>query len=99
MGDDSYDLVLYAGGEDNRVKVTDVLASSPAQLAGLQVGDVILLYGEQPLFSPHDLIRLTREAALGSTVAMIVLRNGEELRVFVPGGGLGAAVIGTTGRP
>jgi hypothetical protein len=40
LGDEAYDLMLYAGGEPNRVKITDVMAGSPAQGVGLQPGDI-----------------------------------------------------------
>lgn len=99
IGNDSYDLMLYATGRNNRVILTDVLATSPALEAGLQSGDVILRYGGQRVFSASDLRRQTREDKAGATVALDVMRDGEELRVYLPRGPLGVRLRPTRRSP
>ncbi len=42
LGDESFDLLLYASGQKNRVAVQSLLDRSPATDAGLKAGDVIL---------------------------------------------------------
>jgi hypothetical protein len=46
LGDDRFDLLLYATGRKNRVAVSDLLEGSAAQRSGLQPGDEILSYAE-----------------------------------------------------
>ena len=89
IGEDAYDLMLYATGRNNRVVLSDVLATSPALAVGLRAGDVIMRYGGQRVFSASDLRRATRDDDAGATVAVDVLRDGEELRMYLPRGPVG----------
>jgi hypothetical protein len=89
VGDEAYDLMLYATGQDNRAVITDVLATSPALAADLQPGDVILRYDDRAIFAISELQGATRSGEVGTQVAIEVLRGSDELRVFVPRGPLG----------
>jgi hypothetical protein len=42
LGDDDYDLLLYASNRHNRVLLSNVLQNSPAAAAGIESGDVLL---------------------------------------------------------
>ncbi len=54
--------------------------SGPAQLAGVQPGDIILAVGNKPITSVEELRAATRKA--GDTVALLIQR--EEAQIFVP---------------
>jgi hypothetical protein len=99
LGDEAYDFMLYAGSEPNRVGVANVMHASPAQVAGLQPGDVILSYAGERLFAPSDLVRATLEVEPGGTVPVVVLRGGEEHQFSVPTGPLGVAITDSKGEP
>jgi hypothetical protein len=94
LGDETYDLMLYATGARNRVAVVETLATSPAEAANLQPGDVIVRYGGQNIYSVPDLKQAQRVGEAGDPVAIDVVRGGEEIRVFVPQGPLGARLQG-----
>lgn len=99
LGDEAYDLMLYASGEPNRVGVADVMYASPAQEVGLRPGDIILSYAGERLFTPPDLVRATIEVEAGGTAPVVVLRGGEEHRFSVPTGPLGVAIADAKGEP
>jgi hypothetical protein len=90
IGDETYDLLLYATGRSNRVVLSDVLSNSPAERAGLQAGDAILSYDGERVFASRELLRATTQGELGESVAVEVLRRGEVMRLYAPRGALGA---------
>ena len=94
LGDDDYDLMLYATGQNNRVLLSDVLQNSPAASAGIEPGDIVLRYGERPIFKPKDLLEATSEGKPGATVPVDLLRDGRPLRLYVSRGPLGARIQG-----
>ena len=89
VGDDAYDLLLYAAGRNNRVVLSGVLQNSPAAAAGLRPDDVVLRYDGRSIFSPHELRILTTTGKAGAATAVDVRREGEEVRLYVPRGPLG----------
>jgi S1-C subfamily serine protease len=92
LGDDDYDLLLYASSRNNRVLLSDILQNSPAAAAGIEPGDVLLRYDDQAIFEPRHLLTATTQGAAGSTVAVDLMRNGQSLRVYVRRGPLGARI-------
>jgi hypothetical protein len=92
LGDDDYDLLLYASGRDNRVRLSDVLQNSPAAAGGIEPGDIVVRYDGQAIFTGSDLIGATRQGSPGSTVPVDVLRNGQPRRVYVEQGPLGVRI-------
>jgi hypothetical protein len=92
LGDEVYDLVLYASGENNRVIVGDVLQSSPARRAGLEPGDVVLGYDGRRIFNGAELRGATAEGERGEVVAVEILRDGRPRQIIVPRGPLGVRV-------
>ena len=95
LGDEGYDLLLYASGRDNRVLLSDVLQNSPAAAAGIEPGDILDRYDGRKIFTSPELISATRQGAPGSTVPVDLVRNGEPLRVYVPQGPLGVRIRAT----
>ena len=89
LSDDDYDRMLYATGEKNRVVLAHLLHGSPAMDAGLRDGDVVLSYNDVRIFQPRDLQRATTTSAPAQLTPMLVLRDGEEIRVFLPAGPIG----------
>ncbi len=90
IGDPAYDVMLYATGANNRVRLVSTLASSPARAADLQPGDLILRYAGENVFRPADLQQASRRGKAGASVAVDVLRKGETIRFYLPRGPLGA---------
>lgn len=60
-----------------------VLAKSPADRAGLKVGDIITKLGGQPLQDSRDLQRIVAEQPLDEPVELEILRNGKAYRLPV----------------
>jgi hypothetical protein len=89
LGDDGFDLLLFATGRHNRIVVDDLLRDSPAERAGLQRGDEILSYGDRRVFRGPELKRATTEGTAGERVEIVVLRDGARARLWVPRGPLG----------
>jgi hypothetical protein len=89
LGDDDYDAMLYAAGRKNRVTVSDVLADSAADSAGLRKGDAVLQYGDERIFDAHALVLATRGGEPGALTEVRFERDGSVHRVFVPRGPIG----------
>ena len=89
LGDEAYDRYLFASGLPNRVQVNNVIATSAAERAGLQRGDVVLSYGGEPVFSSQQLVEMRSGGEPGTTVTMKILRGGEAMEVTMPRGPIG----------
>ena len=74
-------------GTDQRsaVIVVDVQAESPAAVAGLLVGDILVSLGGARITEPDDLRAVLRPHQVGETVTLSVARGGEprEIRLTV----------------
>jgi len=89
LGDDGFDLLLFATGRANRVVIEDVLAGSPGEQAGLQAGDVVIRYDTSRIFKPGELKRQTTAGELGERVSIDVLRGDEHVRIHSERGPIG----------
>lgn len=65
------------------VFLAEVNSGSPAEGAGLQVGDVLTSLGGRPLTGLADLIELLRERRIGESIDAEVERRGRTVRVSV----------------
>jgi hypothetical protein len=99
LGDDGYDRYLYEAGRNNRVAVASVISGSAAEAAGLDVGDVVLSYANQRIFTTTDLQKATREGSRGESVQVAARRGGELLALDIPRGPLGVTLIGVRSSP
>ncbi len=63
--------------------VAQVLAASPAEAAGVEVGDVILAYNGQPLHSSSELPPLVGSSPVDQASSLTVLRGGSEREIKV----------------
>jgi len=89
LGDDAYDKYLFASQQNNRVKVTSVMAGSPAESSGFESNDIILSYDDQKILNWADIRRVTLEGDINSYTNVNILRNGESMSLMVPRGTLG----------
>lgn len=60
------------------VEITKVDESSPAEKAGLKVGDVVQSYNGQRVEGTEQFVRLVRETPVGRTAQLGVVRNGSQ---------------------
>ena len=89
LGDERYDEYLIASGKNNRLKVSSVMAGSPAEAHGVENNDVFLYYDDRKIIDGNDL----RSAALGGDrdgfANIEILRDGNRMNLVVPHGTLG----------
>jgi len=57
------------------VLVNQVMPRSPAEAAGLQIGDLILSIEGRPVKDPRQLQQIIADAEIGKTLEVIVLRD------------------------
>ncbi len=66
------------GYEGKGFKLSGVSEGGPAQLAGLQGGDIMIKFGEKDLENIYDFMYAMSEFSPGDEVDVVVLREGEE---------------------
>jgi len=74
---------FFRAPEGAGVLVARVEPDSPADKAGVRVGDVILEAGGEEIESPTDLLRKALPAPEGEELALVLLRDGEKLELKV----------------
>jgi serine protease Do len=75
--------LLRSFGADHGVVVDSVQPGSPADRAGLKLGDVILAINDQPINSGNDLVEIVSGSKIGSRVKVEYLRDGKQLTTSV----------------
>jgi serine protease Do len=79
--------------------VSSVNEKSPADMAGLEPGDVILSFDGKPIERMRDLPRIVAETDIGTTVKVEVFRGGKQMTVEVTLGELEKAeLVGLVGE-
>ncbi|WP_433313653.1 trypsin-like peptidase domain-containing protein [Micromonospora chersina] len=68
--------VSVAGAEDGGALVSDVVAGSAAEKAGLQRGDVITRFGDRVINDSNDLVGAVQAGKVGDRVEVQFKRNG-----------------------
>ena len=68
---------------DSGVRVASVAAESPAAVAGIKEGDIVLAFDGHPIGGVDDLHRLLAEERIGVPAAVVVLRGGERRELTV----------------
>jgi hypothetical protein len=99
LGDEGYDWMLYGAGRHNRVLINDLLSRSPASRAGVEIGDVVLRYDGQSIFTAHELQAATQQGQAGISTRLEVLREGQVVTLSVPRGPLGVRLAPTRRAP
>lgn len=64
-------------------EVVEVVPGSPAEAAGLQVGDRVTSVDGQPVSSTESLVALVRAGRVGEEMELTILRGGQEMTVPV----------------
>jgi S1-C subfamily serine protease len=62
-------------GQDTGVQVIGITPNSPAHVAGLREGDVIVSLGQNPIASVDDIHRLLSRDAIGNRLDLVLLRD------------------------
>lgn len=99
LGESDYERYLEASGRPTSVGVQGLLASSPAERAGLRSGDQIVSYAGQRVFDLRELNALTLEGNAGESVVVEVRRDGQTLQLVMPRGPIGIFGGGFRGPP
>jgi hypothetical protein len=89
IGDEEYERYLQAKGRRTTVEISQVLASSPAEQGGLRVGDEIVAYGGERVFSLLELRSLTANRSPGEPILVEIRRDGQSMQLPVSGGDMG----------
>lgn len=63
------------------VMIKNVKHGTPAEVAGILPGDIVLSFAERKIHSTNQLFPLVREHAVGATVPIVVFRGGQEIRL------------------
>jgi putative serine protease PepD len=57
--------------------IAEVTADSPADEAGVEVGDIVIRANDRPISGLGSLVALIRDGKPGATITLVVLRDGE----------------------
>lgn len=99
LGDERYDLVLYAANFPNRVRVGEVLPGSAAEAAGFRGDDVIISYDGARVFRGQELYAAMTQRERGQDVALRVERDGQVVDLRLQTGALGMTLRPTVEKP
>ena len=92
LGDDAYDRYLFEAGRSNRVTIASIIPGSEAELAGVQVGDIIFSYANSRVFTTGELQSATRAGNRGELITLQVDRQGQSVSIEVARGPLGVTL-------
>ncbi len=98
IGDAEYEMYLEANDRPTAVSISNVMASSPGERAGLQFGDQIVSYDGQRVFSTWELVQRTMGGGDEGTVVIDLLRDGAPMQIVLPRGPIGVEVGRSRGR-
>jgi membrane-associated protease RseP (regulator of RpoE activity) len=83
---------------DGQVMIARVQAGSPANVASLLIGDVVVTADGTAVATASDLVKLVQAAAPGDVLSLELLRNGASVSADVTLGSASAALWGRFGR-
>ena len=73
-------LALELGAPDTRgVVIWRIHQASAAAMAGMEPGDVIVAFNDNPIEDPSDYARLLSDAPIGETITLGVIRGGNQI--------------------
>jgi serine protease Do len=70
-------------GTPHGALIAGVDEKGPSKVAGLETGDVIVMFDGKPVKDSRDLPRLVGQTAVGKTVDVVIMRKGKEQTVRV----------------
>jgi S1-C subfamily serine protease len=65
------------------VRVQQVVPDSPADKAGIQVGDEIIAAGGTPLSVKQNLAEIVEQYQPGDSLELVIMRGGSQVRILV----------------
>lgn len=68
----------YGLSSEVGVVLTNVLESSPAEEAGLQTGDVVVIFNGETVTTDFEMVNSIHDAQIGGTVEIVYWRDGRE---------------------
>jgi membrane-associated protease RseP (regulator of RpoE activity) len=83
IGIDELERVSVEGTKIHGVRLGEVYANRPADLAGLKEGDVVVEFGGKPVRTAEGLEAHINFAKPGSTVPIVVIRDGQRTTIDV----------------
>lgn len=89
LGRAEYEQYLEANGRPTAVAVNGVLQSSPAESAGLRMGDRITHYNGQRIYNLMEMSQLVQEYTGTSNVVIDLERDGVPMQLSLPPGPMG----------
>jgi len=99
LGDSAYDQYLFNSGSNNRVRVSSIISGSIADIAGIQLGDIIYQYGPTRVFTVRSLVAAIREGVRDEPVVVNLVREGQPLIIDVTRAPLGVTLNGVREEP
>lgn len=86
--DDQSERVEIPGTKMAGVRLDDISASLPADMAGIKQGDIVIEFAGIPIRTPEELTARVRRAKPYETVDVVVMRGAERLEIPVKMGKL-----------
>jgi S1-C subfamily serine protease len=81
--DDDTERVAIPGTKMYGVRLDDIAASLPADMAGIKEGDIVIEFDGIPIRTPAELTSRVRRALPYSTINVVVMRGTERLEIPV----------------
>jgi len=81
--DDNTERVPIPGTKIFGVRLDDISASLPADMAGIKAGDVVIEFDGIPIRTPEELTSRVRRALPYTTVDVVVMRGTEKIKIPV----------------
>ena len=89
IGDYEYERYLAATGQSTAIAVTQIFEDSPAEAAGLQIGDEIVDYDGFRVFNVFELSDASVSNGAQGSVIVNIERDGAPMQLVLPRGALG----------
>ena len=70
----------YYGLPQAGVVISKVLSGSAAEAAGLESGDIVTAFNDNPIFTSDQLINTIKACKVGDTVKVTIVRDGETVQ-------------------
>ena len=70
-------------GNNAGIYIVQIANNSPAQAAGLQIGDRIVSVNDQQVSESTDIDQILKSCTIGQTIPLVVERNGQQVTVSV----------------
>lgn len=83
LGVDDLERVQVGDTKIYGVRLDEVHSNRPADIAGLKEGDIVIEFGGKPIRTPGDLRYRIYEAVPGSTVTVVIMRDGTRMEIPV----------------